>query len=215
MLALWTGVSNLVFPPLCYWFSGWEGLLEGSKVCPEGRTGSRNLPYGAGGGAGNTCIGHSNWRSTRIKSVHDTPHCSGLSMMLVCLQKTTGTVLQCPPCCKFLLKFWICSLLQWDTKTKPKKIMTAAGGTGQQMCSHYFSGFLWLSVAIVYPLLWLFGGGERGIWAYIKWQQWNSSADRPWQIGTPSYVPVCGVPLALSSVCPGPLLPCCFSLEIS
>lgn len=172
------GVSSLGFPPLPYWFSGWESLPGWSKVCPEGRTGNRNLPYGAGGAAGNTCIGHSNWKSTRFRSVHDTPQCSSLSMMLVCLQKTTGTALQCPPCCKFLLKFWISSFVAmwYESQTKENDDSTA-DGAGQQTCSHYFSEFLWLSVAVVYPLLWLFAGGERGTWAYVKWQQWNSSTD--------------------------------------
>lgn len=154
-------------PPLPYWFSGWGGVLGGSKVCLEGGTGNSSLPYGAGGGAGHIYTEHSNWKSTRIKSVCDTPQYSSLSMILVCLQITTGIVLQCPPCCKFLLKFWISSFVaMWHENQTKENNDSIAGGTGQPTCCHYFSVVRKVSFCdLTLPLFILFYGFllvERG-----------------------------------------------------
>lgn len=118
-------------------------------------------------------------KSTRIRCVHDAPQCSSLSMMLMCLQRTIGTVLQHPPRCKFHLKLWISSFVaMWHENQTKENNDSNTDGTGQPTCCQCSYEFLWLSVAIVYPLLWLFGGGgERGTWAYVESQQWNSSAD--------------------------------------
>lgn len=79
---------------------------------------------------------------------------SSVSVMLVCLHMTTGRGLPSPPGCKFLLKFWISSFVaMWnENQTKQNNNDYTAGGTGQPMCCHCFSEFLWLTVAIAYFL---------------------------------------------------------------
>lgn len=96
---------------------------------------------------------------------------SSVSVMLVRLQMTTGKVLPSPPCCKFLLKFWISSFVaMWNgNQTKPNNNDSTAGGTGQPMCCHCFSEFLCPTVAIAYHLLWWFFAGGDSSFSFFVW----------------------------------------------